>query len=52
MTSLAYILGVVSLDIASGASAKNQQAPGTCALGGIIIATVLAIFRVPVFLSL
>ena len=49
MTSLAFILGFVPLVIASGASAKSQQALGTGVLGGMITATVLAIFWVPVF---
>ena len=49
MTSLAFGLGVVPLVIASGASAETQHAIGTGVLGGIISATVLAIFFVPVF---
>jgi len=49
MTSLAFILGVVPLVIASGASAKSQQTLGTGVLGGMITGTVLAIFMVPVF---
>ena len=49
MTSLAFILGVVPLVIASGASAMSQQALGTGVLGGMITATVLAVFMVPVF---
>lgn len=49
MTSLAFGLGVVPLVIASGASAETQRAIGTGVLGGIITATVLAIFFVPVF---
>ncbi|MGS1002486.1 multidrug efflux RND transporter permease subunit [Burkholderia glumae] len=49
MTSLAFGLGVVPLVIASGASAETQQAIGTGVLGGIVSATVLAIFFVPVF---
>ncbi|MFL9828737.1 multidrug efflux RND transporter permease subunit [Rhodoplanes sp. SY1] len=49
MTSLAFILGVVPLVIASGASAASQQALGTGVLGGMITATVLAVFWVPVF---
>ncbi|GAN52556.1 MULTISPECIES: multidrug efflux RND transporter permease subunit [Methylobacterium] len=49
MTSLAFILGVVPLVIASGASAKSQQALGTGVLGGMITATVLAVFMVPIF---
>lgn len=49
MTSLAFGLGVVPLVIASGASAETQHAIGTGVLGGVIAATVLAIFFVPVF---
>ncbi|OYR15952.1 multidrug efflux RND transporter permease subunit [Brucella thiophenivorans] len=49
MTSLAFTLGVVPLAIASGASAASQNAIGTGVLGGMISATVLAIFFVPVF---
>jgi multidrug efflux pump len=49
MTSLAFTLGVVPLAIASGASAGSQQAIGTGVLGGMISATVLAVFFVPVF---
>jgi multidrug efflux pump len=49
MTSLAFILGVVPLVIATGASGASQQALGTGVLGGMITATVLAVFWVPVF---
>ncbi|MGU3496870.1 multidrug efflux RND transporter permease subunit [Xanthobacteraceae bacterium A53D] len=49
MTSLAFTLGVVPLAIASGASAASQQAIGTGVMGGMISATVLAVFFVPVF---
>ena len=49
MTSLAFALGVLPLAIASGASAASQQALGTGVLGGMISATVLAVFFVPVF---
>jgi multidrug efflux pump len=49
MTSLAFILGVVPLVIASGASGKSQQTLGTGVLGGMITGTLLAIFMVPVF---
>ena len=49
MTSLAFGLGVVPLVIARGASAETQHAIGTGVLGGIVTATVLAIFFVPVF---
>jgi multidrug efflux pump len=49
MTSLAFTLGVVPLARAVGASAASQNAIGTGVLGGMITATVLAIFFVPVF---
>jgi multidrug efflux pump len=49
MTSLAFTLGVVPLARAVGASAASQNAIGTGVLGGMISATVLAIFLVPVF---
>ncbi|MGV7033758.1 multidrug efflux RND transporter permease subunit [Methylobacterium symbioticum] len=49
MTSLAFIFGVVPLAIATGAASKSQQAIGTGVMGGMISATVLAVFFVPVF---
>ena len=49
MTSLAFIFGVVPLAIASGAASKSQQAIGTGVMGGMISATLLAVFFVPVF---
>jgi len=49
MTSLAFILGMVPLVIASGAGAASRQAVGTGVMGGMIIATVLGIFFTPVF---
>ncbi|WP_316202164.1 MULTISPECIES: efflux RND transporter permease subunit [unclassified Bradyrhizobium] len=49
MTSLAFILGVVPLVIATGASGASQQALGTGVLGGMITATFLAVLWVPVF---
>ncbi|MFD2675556.1 multidrug efflux RND transporter permease subunit [Camelimonas lactis] len=49
MTSLAFICGVVPLAIATGAASQSQQAIGTGVMGGMITATVLAIFFVPVF---
>ena len=49
MTSLAFGLGVVPLMIATGASAETQHAIGTGVFGGMVAATVLAIFFVPVF---
>ena len=49
MTSLAFILGVLPLAIASGAGSASQRAIGTGVMGGMITATVLAVFLVPVF---
>lgn len=49
MTSLAFILGVLPLAIASGASSASQRAIGTGVMGGMIGATVLAVFLVPLF---
>ncbi|MDM9648275.1 efflux RND transporter permease subunit [Rhizobium sp. S163] len=49
MTSLAFTLGVVPLAIATGPSAASQNAIGTGVLGGMISATILAIFFVPAF---
>ena len=49
MTSLAFGLGVVPLMLAMGASAETQHAIGTGVFGGMLSATVLAIFFVPVF---
>lgn len=49
MTSLAFGLGVVPLMVASGASAETQHAIGTGVFGGMVTATVLAVFFVPVF---
>ena len=52
MTSLAFGLGVLPLTIARGAGSSAQNAIGTGVLGGIIFATVLAIFLVPMFFTL
>ena len=49
MTSLAFILGVTPLALAAGAGSASQHAIGTGVIGGMITATVLAIFLVPVF---
>jgi multidrug efflux pump len=49
MTSIAFILGVMPLAISSGAGAKSRQAIGTGVAGGMLGATVLAVFLVPVF---
>ena len=49
MTSLAFILGVVPLYIASGASAVSQHEIGTGVFWGMLIGTFFAVFLVPVF---
>ncbi|GKX56971.1 multidrug efflux RND transporter permease subunit [Leminorella grimontii] len=49
MTSLAFMLGVLPLAISSGAGSGAQNAVGTGVLGGMVSATVLALFFVPVF---
>ena len=49
MTSFAFILGVLPLVWATGAAAASRQALGTAVFGGMITATVLAVFFVPVF---
>lgn len=49
MTSLAFGLGVLPLVVASGAGSGGQNAIGTGVLGGMIAATLLGIFWVPVF---
>ena len=52
MTSLAFILGVYPLVVAQGAGAASRQALGTAVFGGMIAATFLTIFFVPVFFVL
>ena len=49
MTSLAFILGVLPLAISTGAGANSRHAIGTGVIGGMLAATVLAVFLVPVF---
>lgn len=49
MTSLAFILGVMPLVISNGAGSGAQNAVGTGVMGGMLSATLLAIFFVPVF---
>ncbi len=49
MTSLAFTCGVIPLVFATGASSETQHAIGTGVFGGMISATILAIFFVPVF---
>ncbi len=52
MTSLAFIFGVLPLAISTGAGARSRVAIGTAVMGGMIAATVLAIFFVPLFFVL
>ncbi|MBM7062087.1 efflux RND transporter permease subunit [Pseudomonas sp. UL073] len=52
MTSLAFVLGVLPLAISSGAGSGSQHAIGTGVIGGMVTATVLAIFGVPLFFVL
>ncbi len=49
MTSLAFMLGVVPLAIATGAGSASQRAIGTGVVGGMITGTALAVFFVPIF---
>ncbi|MET3471007.1 HAE1 family hydrophobic/amphiphilic exporter-1/multidrug efflux pump [Novosphingobium sp. 1529] len=49
MTSLAFIFGVLPLAVATGAGAGGQNAIGRAVVGGMLSATVLAIFLVPMF---
>ena len=49
MTSLAFILGVVPLALATGAGAAGRRSIGTGVVGGMLSATFLAIFFVPLF---
>jgi hydrophobe/amphiphile efflux-1 (HAE1) family protein len=52
MTSIAFIAGVAPLALANGAGAGSQNDIGTGVIGGMLTATVLAIFFVPVFFQL
>ena len=49
MTSFAFVMGVMPLAISSGAGSGGQNAIGTGTIGGMLSATVLAIFFVPLF---
>jgi hydrophobe/amphiphile efflux-1 (HAE1) family protein len=49
MTSLAFVFGVLPLAVTTGAGAGGQNAIGRAVVGGMISATVLAIFFVPMF---
>lgn len=49
MTSLAFMLGVLPLAIATGAGAASQRAIGTGVIGGMLTATILGVLFIPVF---
>ncbi|PMS17434.1 hydrophobe/amphiphile efflux-1 family RND transporter [Trinickia dabaoshanensis] len=49
MTSMAFILGVLPLAISNGAGSASQHAIGTGVIGGMLTATFLAIFFIPMF---
>ena len=52
MTSLAFVLGVLPMAISTGAGSGSQRAIGTGVIGGMLSATVLAVYFVPVFFVL
>ena len=52
MTSFAFMLGVLPLAIATGASSASQRAIGTGVIGGMITGTALSVFFVPIFFVL
>jgi multidrug efflux pump len=52
MTSFAFIFGVLPLAVATGAGANSQIAIGTSVIGGMLTATILAIFYIPLFFVL
>jgi multidrug efflux pump len=52
MTSFAFIFGVLPLAVATGAGAKSRVEIGTAVIGGMLTATALAIFFVPMFFVL
>lgn len=49
MTSIAFVCGVFPLAIATGAGSAARVAIGTCVVGGMVSATLLAVYFVPVF---
>ncbi|MBS0447674.1 MAG: efflux RND transporter permease subunit [Proteobacteria bacterium] len=49
MTSIAFVLGVLPLVVSTGAGSASQRAIGTGVMGGMITATLLAVFFVPIF---
>lgn len=52
MTSLAFVFGVLPMAISNGAGSGSQHAVGTGVIGGMLSATILAIFFVPLFFVL
>lgn len=51
MTSMAFILGVIPLALATGAGAAARQAMGTGVLGGMLVATFITTLFIPVFFT-
>jgi multidrug efflux pump len=52
MTSFAFIFGVFPLAISTGAGANSRIAIGTAVIGGMLTATILAVFYIPLFFVL
>ncbi|MBW4331584.1 efflux RND transporter permease subunit [Stakelama sp. CBK3Z-3] len=52
MTSFAFIFGVLPLAISTGAGAESRVEIGTAVIGGMLTATILAIFYIPLFFVL
>jgi multidrug efflux pump len=52
MTSFAFIFGVMPLAISTGAGANSRIAIGTAVIGGMLTATLLAVFYIPFFFVL
>jgi multidrug efflux pump len=52
MTSLAFIFGVLPLALSTGAGANSRIAIGTAVIGGMLTATILAVFYIPLFFVL
>jgi multidrug efflux pump len=52
MTSFAFIFGVMPLAISTGAGANSRIAIGTAVIGGMLTATILAVFYIPLFFVL
>jgi len=49
MTSMAFMLGVLPLAVATGAGSASQRAIGTGVIGGMVMGTILAVLFVPIF---